>query len=954
MASGNAPQRVAFIAAGVFLLASLVLPWWQFKVVAPQYPKGLKLTVYVNRVEGDVREINLLNHYIGMKPLDKAAQVERKVSVPGIAAIVLLLFVASFSRCKLSVLLSLPALLLPFVFAADLFFWLWHYGTHLDPEAPIRLKPFIPKLIGVGKIAQFQTQANFLPGFYLSAIASALIIAGYLVRFRSYLASQKLNVSRKFISVLLIMLSVLVSRESLGRAEPSHPSSHFARHAHGSRREWVVSKGGLNLEEALRRAQDGDVIIVEGGVHEGNFVVTKSVSLVGRNSPVLDGGNKGTVVTIKARNVSLSGFVIRSSGNVLSQEDAGVAVEAPNCRVENNRLEEVLFGIVLRNAPKSLVLNNELRGKDLHPARRGDLIKVWYSNGVRIEGNKVVGGRDVVLWFSKDLTIRRNKICQGRYGIHFMYCDDATVEANRITENAVGIYLMYSQRLRLLRNWLVNNRGPSGYGIGLKDMREARIVENVVADNRVGIFAEGAVLSHFEGNLLAYNDVGFFLFTSSHSNSMVKNSFVENGEQVYIEGAMPAHANRWQNNYWSDYHGYDADGDGIGDLPYKPVRLFESLVDRQSALKLFSFSLVSHCFPIFALQPKLVDPSPLTEPLISGIVSPATQKKSPHLLLFGVLTVLLALGLCKVKVSPKGGLSQITSRESRIALRVNGLTKRFGEFVAVNHASFIVRKGQAVALWGPNGAGKTTILRCILGLYRFDGEIFVMGHDVSKEGKLVRNLIGYLPQEINLYDDLTVFENLNFYASLRKVDKERLEILMDEWRLKEIADKPVGQLSGGMKQRLAFALALLSDPPLLLLDEPTANLDAQTRREVWSFMSQLKRSGKTLVFCSHRADEVLRLADYVLVLEKGTVVAEGKPDELIDILKEQITLKLTVAKEYQVAAEEILQRHGFNVSLDGTQLLVTVPKDRKALPIQILSVAGIHIQDFDLEEEPAR
>lgn len=508
------------------------------------------------------------------------------------------------------------------------------------------------------------------------------------------------------------------------------------------------------------------------------------------------------------------------------------------------------------------------------------------------------------------------------------------------------------------------NRGPSGYGIGLKDMREAFISENFIADNRVGIFAEGAISSRFVGNMLAYNDIGFLLFTSSHSNLMAQNSLVENGEQVHVEGIMPIHANLWQRNFWSDYAGYDADGDGLGDLPYKSVRLFERLTDYQSSLKFFSFSLASQaiefasrCFPVFSPQPKLVDESPLMRPLIPQVDFPAAtsgRKHSPVLSLLMVLTVLLILRSGQIVSLVSKNLSKpakpLIASDQKIAMEVKGLTKRFGEFVAVNAVSFNIQQGKVFALWGPNGAGKTTILRCILSLYRFDGEIKVLGQDVLKAGKEVRRLIGYLPQEIRLYGDWTVVEILNFYAKLRQVDIKRVEELIDEWNLRGIADKPVSELSGGMRQRLAFALTLLSDPPILLLDEPTANLDATTRKEVWSFISQMKQQGKTIVFCSHRPDEVSQFADYVLILDKGVVVAEGKPSELKNLLQEKITLRLKVAEEQKFAAKEALQRNGFVASLNGSQLLVAVPNDRKALPIQVLVAEGIIVYDFELSE----
>jgi nitrous oxidase accessory protein len=950
---GQPVNKVLAVVSGLLLLASLPLPWWQFKVVAPQYPKGLKVRVYVNRLEGDIREISLLNHYIGMKSLDSAAEIERKMAIPGILLTALLVFAVAFVPFRIGFLLSLPALLLPFAFAGDLFFWLLHYGTHLDPEAPIRLQPFIPKIIGTGKVAQFQTFASFQIGFYLALIAAALVAASHFI---SIIRFRREATERELIGVALAALVLLLTTADKGICVDGAWDK--------GQGTWVVSSGGMTLAQALSLAKDGDVILVKGGVHKGPFVVGKSVHLLGENRPILDGCGKGTVLTIKAPRVVVSGFLIRNSGDILSREDAGIAVEAHHCRIENNRLEDVLFGIVLRHATESLVLNNTLHGKDLPPPRRGDLIKVWYSDGVVIEANKVVGGRDVVLWFSKRLTVRGNEISQNRYGIHFMYCDDAKVESNRLTQNAVGIYLMYSQRLRLQRNWLVSNRGPSGYGIGLKDMDEAFVSENFIADNRVGIFAEGAISSRFVGNMLAHNDIGFFLFTSSHSNLMAQNSFVENGEQVHVEGTIPIHANLWQRNFWSDYAGYDADGDGLGDLPYKSVRLFERLTDYLSSLKFFSFSpasqaieFASRCFPVFAPQPKLVDESPLMRPIFPPVELPDTPAKSPHLLLLSPLMVLTAIffltgGRIANRVHYKGRtvcLPTFTLVQQN-AISVKGLTKRFGEFVAVNAVSFNVQQGEAVALWGPNGAGKTTILRCILGLYRFDGEIKVLGHDALKAGKEVRRLIGYLPQEIRLDGDWTVVETLNFYAKLRQVGNQRVEELLDEWNLRGIADKPVGELSGGMRQRLAFALALLSDPPILLLDEPTANLDARTRKEVWSFVSQIKRQGKTIVFCSHRPDEVRQLADYVLVLDKGIIVAEGKPNELADLLQEKVTLKLKVAEEQRFAAKETLQRHSFVASLNGSQLLVTAPNERKALPIQVLVAEGITVHDFDLSE----
>jgi nitrous oxidase accessory protein len=951
MVQGNAGERlgrIGLVLSALLLIASSALPYWQVRVIAPQYPQGLRLTVFVHRLDGDVRELDILNHYIGMKPLAQAAQRERAMAMPAIALSAALLLLAAFAPYRFMWLLILPAVVFPITFVLDLHWWLHRYGTHLDPKAPMRIPPFVPPLIGTGKIAQFQAIATFHGGFVMATVAALLAVASVITRWRYSLRRQRNEVQLLVVS-LVVSLVAATAQETF--AVPSSIRIITPTFAHPT----TVA----TFTDALKRAPNGATVVVSGGVHRGNFVVTKSLTLIGENSPVLDGGGNGTVITLKAPRTTLKGFVIRNSGSTLSTEDAGIAVEASRCVVENNRLDDVLFGIVLRNAPQTVVRHNELHGKPLPLPRRGDLIKVWYSDGVCLERNKVVGGRDAVLWFSRTLTVRHNTVTQGRYGIHFMYCDDALVEGNRLRDNAVGIYLMYSRNLRLRRNLLVHNRGPSGYGIGLKDMYRALIADNLIAANRVGIFAEGATLSHFERNFIAHNDIGILLFPSSSTNTLTANSFVDNGEQVAIEGVLSPQANRWRGNFWSDYGGYDADGDGIGDVPYKAFRWFERLTERQSATRFFAFSLAAHavdfaarCFPVFAPQPQLVDNAPRMAPLLPRV---GVRRPSVSLawVAAGIAMILCATLLHLPRFSPHKALATIatTQPDARIdAIVAAHLTKHFGGVVALNDVSFAVASGETLALWGPNGAGKTTLLRCLLGVLAFDGAVRVMGHDPRLDGKAVRRLVGYLPQDIRLPNDWTVAETLHFFARLRRAPAEHIAAAMDEWRLNDIADKPVSSLSGGMRQRLAFALALLSDPPILLLDEPTANLDARTRSEVWAFVERLKRQGKTIVLCSHRADEVRRLADRVLVLDNGNLVAVGTPQELADALQTRVTLKLFVAEPHRAAAAAVLRQHGFAPSLNGSALCVPVPCDRKVEPLCLLAQAGIAVTDFELGE----
>ena len=224
-------------------------------------------------------------------------------------------------------------------------------------------------------------------------------------------------------------------------------------------------------------------------------------------------------------------------------------------------------------------------------------------------------------------------------------------------------------------------------------------------------------------------------------------------------------------------------------------------------------------------------------------------------------------------------------------LSIRNLTKRYPRpgrawwsdetITAVEEVSFELAPGDAVALWGVNGAGKTTVLKCLLGLLACEGELRLNGFDLRRDGRAARRFLGYVPQELAFHNDLTVAESCRFYARLKGVGEARIPVVLAQVGLTGQEKKAVGALSGGMKQRLALALALLADPPVLLLDEPTSNLDADTRDDFVALLLQLRNGGKTLLFTSHYADEVTRLAARVLVLRDGRLVAEGAPAEIL-------------------------------------------------------------------------
>lgn len=218
---------------------------------------------------------------------------------------------------------------------------------------------------------------------------------------------------------------------------------------------------------------------------------------------------------------------------------------------------------------------------------------------------------------------------------------------------------------------------------------------------------------------------------------------------------------------------------------------------------------------------------------------------------------------------------------------IHNLYKSYGKRHVLRGVSFDVAVGESVALWGGNGAGKTTVLRCVLGLTRFQGIINIGGLSVATQGADARTLVGYLPQELPAHGSWRALETLEFVSELRNADRTNCAQLLERVNLRHEADTRIEEFSGGMKQRLALAMALIDDPPVLLLDEATAGLDLSSRRVLLDLLQEVREGGRTLLFTTHRPDEIEELADRVIVLDQGTVALDGPKGELAELLSRQ-------------------------------------------------------------------
>ena len=231
-----------------------------------------------------------------------------------------------------------------------------------------------------------------------------------------------------------------------------------------------------------------------------------------------------------------------------------------------------------------------------------------------------------------------------------------------------------------------------------------------------------------------------------------------------------------------------------------------------------------------------------------------------------------------------------------------GLTKKFGDFTAVDGIDFTVKRGESFGLLGPNGAGKSTTMRIIGATsQRTGGEISSLGKDPEKFGPQIRAHLGVIPQKDNLDEQLTVTQNLYIYGRYfglsNKFIKGKIEELLEFAQLEEKRDAKVDSLSGGMKRRLTIARALVSEPDILMLDEPTTGLDPQARHILWDRLFRLKEKGVTLVITTHFMDEAEQLCERLIVIDRGKIMAEGSPADLIKRYSSKEVLELRFGSE---------------------------------------------------------
>ena len=368
------------------------------------------------------------------------------------------------------------------------------------------------------------------------------------------------------------------------------------------------------LKEAFALAEDGDTVVVDGGHYaEGNLVLDKSIVLLGKNLPVLDGEGKYEILTVKADDVQIRGFEFRGSGvNFIKDQAAVKMVDAEHCVIENNRFVNNFFAIYLEKSRHCMIRNNRIVSNAENENYSGNGIHLWNSFDVDIVGNYIARHRDgIYLEFVRDSRIVNNESEDHvRYGLHFMFSEDNLFRGNVFRRSGAGVAVMYSKRTRMEENRFEYNWGGSSYGLLLKDINDSDIRRNVFFRNTVGIYADGSNRTSVYANDFVQNGYAMRIFANSMGMIFMYNNFLGNTFDVATNST--ASYNSYLKNYWDKYEGYDLDKNGIGDVPYRPVSLFSLVVENYpQALVLLHSPLVQfmdraeRIFPVFS--PKAIE-----------------------------------------------------------------------------------------------------------------------------------------------------------------------------------------------------------------------------------------------------------------------------------------------------------------------------------------------------------
>ena len=379
------------------------------------------------------------------------------------------------------------------------------------------------------------------------------------------------------------------------------------------------------LQALIDKASVGESLVISPGIYTGNILISKRIKLRGMAGAVIRGDGVRSCITITADSCVIEGFTVENSGKMLVDEDAGILIKSSHNTIQHNELRDVLFGIYLYHADSNTIAHNHIVGmQELELGERGSGIHVWNSQYNTLLGNTISQARDgFYIQNANHTLVIGNEVSNLRYGLHYMYADSNQFVGNRFHDNVAGAAIMYSTGIVMRRNEFINNRGFASYGILFQDCHGMIADSNTIVDNVTGLFFEASTDNLFRHNIIARNDVALEMFQNSVGNTFTENNFIDNLSPLTIVGKRTE--SLWNHkgigNYWSNYDGYDLDGDGVGDIPMKIQNIFNYLEGTYPNVRLYLYSPASQAlafaakaFPIVSINQE-ADAFPLMRPV---------------------------------------------------------------------------------------------------------------------------------------------------------------------------------------------------------------------------------------------------------------------------------------------------------------------------------------------------
>ena len=337
-----------------------------------------------------------------------------------------------------------------------------------------------------------------------------------------------------------------------------------------------------SIKQAIASSHPGDTIWVKKGTYkESELIVDKPLTIIGEELPVIDGEDRGEIFRIVADSVTLDGLFIINVGTSYTSDHAAIrVVKSSDFIIRNVVLEKLFFGILIEKSRKGQVSHNKIIGDAQDEYNSGNGIHLWYSNNVVISKNLVEGVRDgIYLEFADTITVTENISRKNlRYGLHFMFSNNDVYSNNVFENNGAGVAVMFSKYIQMYGNLFKDNWGTASFGLLLKEINDLEIENNVFNNNTIAISVEGANRVNYLNNEFRSNGWAIKVRGACYKNLFKHNQFLNNSFDVSYNSRI--NDNLFESNYWSKYSGYDLDRDGIGDVPYRPVKLFSYIVNR--------------------------------------------------------------------------------------------------------------------------------------------------------------------------------------------------------------------------------------------------------------------------------------------------------------------------------------------------------------------------------------